>query len=283
MSVQIVECPRDAMQGFHRLISTDEKIKYLNLLLKVGFDIIDCGSFVSPKAVPQLADTQEVLSGIDGIKNHTKLLVIVANERGAEQAALQSNVTYMGFPFSISEVFQKRNTNQGVKQALTVLKNIHQIAKDANKELLVYLSMGFGNPYSEPWSVDIAIDWCKKLADFGVETINLSDTIGVAKPQDIQDIFKRCHQELPDLSFGAHFHTRMDNYLQNITAAYGSGCRRFDAAIKGFGGCPFANDSLTGNLPTELLLDFLKEQNVETNIHQQAFDLAYQEANLLFV
>jgi hydroxymethylglutaryl-CoA lyase len=283
MSVQIVECPRDAMQGFHRIISTQEKINYITILAKVGFDILDCGSFVSPKAVPQMADTQEVLFGLDKITTKTQLLVIVANERGAEQAAIQSNVTYMGFPFSISEVFQKRNTNQGIQKAISVLKNIKTIANESNKKLLVYLSMGFGNPYSENWSVDIAVDWCKQLADLGINKINLSDTIGVAKPQDIKSLFDRCHLALPDVSFGAHFHTRKDNYFQNISAAFDSGCNRFDAAIKGFGGCPFASDALTGNLPTEVLLDFLKIKNEVNQIDFKQFDIAYQSAINLFV
>ncbi|MDP2176182.1 MAG: hydroxymethylglutaryl-CoA lyase [Bacteroidota bacterium] len=283
MSVQIVECPRDAMQGFHRLITTDEKIEYLNILSKVGFSMLDCGSFVSPKAVPQLADTHEVLSQIDPITNGTELLVIVANERGAEQAADINKVDYMGFPFSISEVFQKRNTNQGLKEALIRLKNIQKIANDANKKLLVYLSMGFGNPYNEAWSVEIALKWCKVLSDNGINTINLSDTIGVANKNSINDMFKQCLLNLPHISFGAHLHTKMDNYLENISSAFDAGCNRFDSAIKGFGGCPFANDSMIGNLPTELLLDYLNHHKIDNSIDKIQFDLAYQKASVLFV
>jgi hydroxymethylglutaryl-CoA lyase len=283
MPVQIVECPRDAMQGFHRMISTDEKIEYINILTKVGFSMLDCGSFVSPKAVPQLADTQEVLSQIEPITNGTELLVIIANERGAEQAASIAKVDYMGFPFSISEIFQKRNTNQGLKEALIRLKNIQKIANDANKKLLVYLSMGFGNPYHETWSVDIALNWCKVLSDNGINTINLSDTIGVANKFTIKEMFLQCLKSLPHISFGAHFHTSMDNYFENIATAYDAGCHRFDSAIKGFGGCPFANDALIGNLPTELLLDFFHQNHIETSIDKTQFDLAYQKASVIFV
>jgi hydroxymethylglutaryl-CoA lyase len=283
MPVKLVECPRDAMQGFHHQISTEDKIEYINALLKVGFDALDCGSFVSAKAVPQLADTDIVLNRIDRDTHGTKLLVIVANERGAEEASAFENVDVIGFPFSISEQFQLRNTNQRLTEALNRLKTIKSISEDANKQLLIYLSMGFGNPYKDEWSTSIAIDWCKKLADMGIRQINLSDTIGVAVPSDIQTIFKACLQEMPSVDFGAHFHTRPDNYLANITAAYDSGCRSFDAAIKGFGGCPFATDKLTGNLPTEALLTFLNDKGEQTSINQERFDAAYALASRIFV
>lgn len=276
MSVKLVECPRDAMQGFHRMIPTEEKIKYINALLKVGFDSLDCGSFVSAKSVPQLADTTEVLNNLDLKDSKTKLLVIVANERGAQEAANFNPIHTLGFPFSISEQFQLRNTNQSFDQALIKMTNIKLIAENAGKHLLVYLSMGFGNPYGENWSVDYAFDWCKKLSDHGVKYINLSDTIGKAKTDDIRKLFDLCLKHLPHIEFGAHFHTRPDNSLLNVAAAYEAGCRKFDSAMRGFGGCPFATDKLTGNLPTEVLLSYLSHINVNAGIQQANFDLAYQ-------
>lgn len=281
--MKLVECPRDAMQGFHHPISTKDKIEYLNALLKVGFHTIDCGSFVSAKAVPQLADTSEVLGSIDRDKHGTRLLVIVANERGAEEAAEFDNVDVVGFPFSISEEFQVRNTHQTISEATDRLKAIDKICKASGKDFLVYLSMGFGNPYKDEWSPAIAIDWCKKLADIGIKNINLADTIGVAKREDISAIFKACLKDIPNVEFGAHFHTRPDNYLQNISAAYEAGCRSFDSAIKGFGGCPFATDKLTGNLPTESLLSYLSHIGESTGIKQKEFDEAFMIAGRIFV
>lgn len=282
MSVKIVECPRDAMQGFHRFIPTEQKINYINALLKVGFDTLDCGSFVSPKSVPQLADTPEVLSNIQSAESKTKLLVIVANERGASEACKFNNIHTIGFPFSISEQFQLRNTNQNFKQALEMLKSIQSISHQGDKQLLVYLSMGFGNPYGENWSVDYAFEWCLKLADLGVTHINLSDTIGRAKVADIRDLFRMCLDKLPQIEFGAHFHTRPDNSLVNIAAAYESGCRKFDSAMKGFGGCPFADDKLTGNLPTEVLLSYLSQIGIETGIDKPFFDKSFEMAASVF-
>lgn len=281
--VKLVECPRDAMQGFHHPISTEDKIAYLNALLKVGFHTIDCGSFVSAKAVPQLADTSEVLRSISRDKQGTRLLVIVANERGAGEASEFDNVDIVGFPFSISEEFQVRNTHQTISEAINRLKSIKQICKDTGKEFLVYLSMGFGNPYKDEWSPAIAVDWCHKLADMGIRNINLADTIGVAKKEDISTIFKACLNDIPNVEFGAHFHTRPDNYLQNIAAAYEAGCRSFDSAIKGFGGCPFAADKLTGNLPTESLLSYLSHIGEPTGIRQKEFDEAFTIAGRIFV
>jgi hydroxymethylglutaryl-CoA lyase len=283
MSVKLVECPRDAMQGFKHHIPTEIKIQYLDALLKVGFDTIDCGSFVSEKAVPQLADTPKVLNSISREKNGSKLLVIVANERGAEEACAFENVDIIGFPFSISERFQLRNANQDIAGATERLKAIKTIAEKSGKELLVYLSMGFGNPYNDAWSTDIAIDWCKKLSALGIKNINLSDTIGIANKEDIRVIFEACLKDIPGVEFGAHFHTRPDNYLQNISSAYEAGCRRFDSAIKGFGGCPFAEDKLTGNLPTESLISYLNHIGESGNIRQEFFDKAYMMAGTVFV
>ena len=281
--IKLIECPRDAMQGFYHQIPTATKIEYINALLKVGFDVLDCGSFVSPKAVPTLADTAEVLNAIDLQETATKLLVIVANERGAEQAATFKQVDYIGYPFSISEQFQRRNTNHGIDESIETLKNILNIAKNANKEVVVYLSMGFGNPYNDDWSTKIAIDWCVRLAELGVKTISLSDTIGVANAEDIATIFKACQKQLPGVELGAHFHTRPDNYLQNIAAAYKAGCRRYDSAMRGFGGCPFASDKLTGNLPTEALLSYIRHIGEPTEINTSEFDTAYLMAGRIFI
>ena len=281
--IKLIECPRDAMQGFHHAIPTATKIEYINALLKVGFDVLDCGSFVSPKAVPILADTAEVLNAIDLQNTDTKLLVIVANERGAEQAATFKQIDYIGYPFSISEQFQKRNTNHGIDASIETLKNILNIAKNANKDVVIYLSMGFGNPYNDEWSTKIAIDWCLRLAELGVKTISLSDTIGVANAEDIATIFEACQQHLPGVELGAHFHTRPDNYLQNIAAAYNAGCRRYDSAMRGFGGCPFASDKLTGNLPTEALLSYIRHIGEPTEIKTNEFDTAYLMAGRIFI
>ena len=281
--IKLIECPRDAMQGFHHQIPTATKIEYINALLKVGFDVLDCGSFVSPKAVPMLADTADVLNAIDLQNTDTKLLVIVANERGAEQAATFKQIDYIGYPFSISEQFQRRNTNHGIDESLETLKNILNIANKANKEVVVYLSMGFGNPYNDEWSTKIAINWCLRLAELGVKTISLSDTIGVANAEDITTIFEACQKHIPSVELGAHFHTRPDNYLQNISAAYKAGCRRYDSAIRGFGGCPFASDKLTGNLPTEALLSYIRHIDEPTQIKTNEFDTAYLMAGRIFI
>jgi len=281
--IKLIECPRDAMQGFHHEIPTTTKIEYINALLKVGFDVLDCGSFVSPKAVPMLADTEDVLNGLDLKNIDTKLLVIVANERGAEQAAAFKQINYIGYPFSISEQFQRRNTNHGIIESIETLKNILNIASSENKEVVVYLSMCFGNPYNDEWSTKLAIDWCIRLAALGVKTISLSDTIGVANAEDITTIFLACQKQLPDVELGAHFHTRPDNYLQNIAAAYKAGCRRFDSAMRGYGGCPFASDKLTGNLPTEALLSYIRHIGEPMQIKTSEFDIAYLMAGRIFI
>ena len=281
MSVKIVECPRDAMQGLEHFIPTDKKIEYINALLEVGFDTIDCGSFVSARAVPQLADTGEVLKNINQVQNNTKLLSIIANEKGAETACSFSNIDTIGFPFSISETFQLRNTRQTSKEAFERLASIKNIADSANKNFLVYLSMGFGNPYNDTWSIDIAHDWCKQIADLGIQMINLSDTIGVANPLMINELFEAV-AEIKTVEFGAHLHTKPENYLQNISAAYQSGCRKFDAAMRGYGGCPFAADKLTGNLPTENLIQFLDDISETTTIDKQKFSEAFLFSDSVF-
>jgi hydroxymethylglutaryl-CoA lyase len=279
--VKIAECSRDAMQGFSRIIPTDLKVEYINSLLEVGFDTIDCGSFVSARAVPQLADTSEVLARINKTNNHTKLLSIIANEKGAETACSFENIDIIGFPFSISETFQLRNTRQTTNQAFERIKSIQNIATKHNKKFLVYLSMGFGNPYKDEWSVELAIEWCNKIANEGITQINLSDTIGVASANDIKSLFEGV-KGINKVEFGAHLHTRPDNYLQNLKAAYDSGCRKFDSAIKGFGGCPFAADKLTGNLPTEFLLDYLESVNETVQINKVNFSNSLALASTVF-
>jgi len=279
--IKIVECSRDAMQGFAKIIPTDLKVEYINSLIEVGFDTIDCGSFVSAKAVPQLSDTSEVLSKINKVSNKTKLLCVIANEKGAETACGFNHIDLIGFPFSISETFQLRNTRQTTSEAFMRLKAIQNIASQNKKGFLVYLSMGFGNPYNDDWSIELATDWCKKIADEGIELINLSDTIGVAKASDITDLFDGV-KKITNVEFGAHLHTRPDNYLQNLQAAYDSGCIKFDAAIKGYGGCPFAADKLTGNLPTELLLSFLDSLNETTQINKDKFSKSFEIASRVF-
>ena len=282
MSIKLIECPRDAMQGLSFQIPTQVKVNYLNSLLKVGFDVLDCGSFVSPKAVPQLADTSEVLNLIDHKDSKTKLLVIVANEVGAENASKFNNIDFLGFPFSISEAFQLRNTNKTIEQSFKSLIQINNTALNHNKETVVYLSMGFGNPYHEKWSEELVYDWVSKLSDKGFRIISLSDTIGIAKPVQISRIFNKLNKEFSHLELGVHLHTRPDNYLQNIEAAFDSGCKRFDSAIKGFGGCPFASDKLTGNLPTESLILFLKSKNVKLHLNESNFNDAFLMADSVF-
>jgi len=279
--VKIAECSRDAMQGFSRIIPTDLKVEYINSLLEVGFDTIDCGSFVSARAVPQLADTSEVLARINKTNNHTKLLSIIANEKGAETACNFENIDIIGFPFSISETFQLRNTRQTTNQAFERIKSIQNIATKHNKKFLVYLSMGFGNPYKDEWSVALAIEWCNRIANEGITRINLSDTIGVASANDVKSLFEGV-KGIDKVEFGAHLHTRPDNYLQNLKAAYESGCRKFDSAIKGFGGCPFAADKLTGNLPTEFLLDYLESVNETVQINKVKFSNSLALASTVF-
>jgi hydroxymethylglutaryl-CoA lyase len=272
--MKIIECPRDAMQGIHDFIPTDKKVAYINSLLKVGFDTIDAGSFVSPKAIPQMKDTAEVFKKLDLSLTKSKILAIVANLRGAQDAVQFEEVNYLGFPFSISETFQQRNTNSSIAESLVRVEEIQKECIKHKKELVVYISMAFGNPYGDEWSSDIAIHWSKKLHDMGIRILALSDTIGVSNPQNIAELFSTLIPELKDVEFGAHLHTTPDKWEEKVKAAYDSGCRRFDAAIKGFGGCPMAADELTGNMPTENLLSYFKKNNVPASINMQAFNEA---------
>jgi hydroxymethylglutaryl-CoA lyase len=274
-TVEWVECPRDAMQGIVPFIPTEKKIRYINQLLRVGFDVLDCGSFVSEKAIPQMRDTAEVLSGLDLADSPTKLLTIVANERGAETAADFPMISYLGYPFSVSETFQQRNTNASIAASLDRVKGIHRLAKASGKELVVYISMGFGNPYGDPWSAQMVKDWCKRLQEeAGVTTLALSDTIGMATPETILELFQELVPALPQVTFGAHLHTTPDTWLEKMEAAWSGGCRRFDGALKGLGGCPMAADNLTGNMPAERILDFLKDKKAITGVDMAEWSIA---------
>ncbi len=282
-SVKIIECPRDAMQGIKsHFIPTDSKIKYINSLLKVGFDTIDFGSFVSPKAIPQMRDTAEVLAGLDLSETKSKLLAIVANVRGANDASVFEEIDYLGYPFSISENFQMRNTHKTIEQSIETLKEILSIANRTNKEVVAYLSMGFGNPYGDPWSVDIVGEWTEKLCKLGVNILSLSDTIGSSTPEVIEYLFSNLIPKYPNIEFGAHLHTTPDSWFEKVDSAYKAGCRRFDGAIKGYGGCPMAKDDLTGNMPTEKLLSYFTSNNAKTNIKPMSFESAYNKALEVF-
>ena len=269
--MKLIECPRDAWQGHHPFIPTEQKIQYLNQLLRVGFDTLDFGSFVSPKAMPQVSDTARVVEALDLAGTSTQLLAIVANERGAQDACTHEKISYLGYPFSISETFQRRNTNAGLPESVERVKAIQALCVKYNKELVIYISMGFGNPYGDPWSPELALEWVDTLAREGIGVFSLSDTVGVAHEEDIRSIFAELITSRPDLEFGAHFHTRPDAWRGKVAAAYEAGCRRFDGAILGYGGCPMAQDSLVGNMPTERLLEFAREKNELLPISYEAF------------
>jgi hydroxymethylglutaryl-CoA lyase len=281
-SVKIIECPRDAMQGIKTFIPTEKKITYIQSLLRVGFDSIDFGSFVSPKAIPQMQDTAEVLANLDLSQTNSKLLAIVANTKGAETASQFKEIQYLGFPFSISENFQMRNTHKTIAESIITLNEILEIATKSNKEVVAYLSMGFGNPYGDPWNVEIVGEWTEKLAKMGVKILSLSDTIGSSTPEVIDYLFSNLIPAYPNIEFGAHLHTTPDKWFEKIDSAYKAGCRRFDGAIKGYGGCPMAKDDLTGNMPTEKMLSYFTSNKVETNLHPLHFESAYNEAIKIF-
>ncbi|WP_070786705.1 hydroxymethylglutaryl-CoA lyase [Flavobacterium crassostreae] len=281
-SVKIIECPRDAMQGIKPFIPTPEKVAYLQALLRVGFDSIDFGSFVSPKAIPQMVDTADVLSQLDLSQTTSKLLAIIANTRGAEIASKHPEIRYLGFPFSISENFQMRNTHKTISESLITLTEILEIADQTNKEVVAYLSMGFGNPYGDPWNVDIVGDWTEKMSIMGVRILSLSDTVGSATPEAIAYLFSNLIPKYPHIEFGAHLHTTTDTWFEKVDAAYKAGCTRFDGAIQGFGGCPMAKNDLTGNMPTEKLLSYFTANKVPTNLNPLSFESAYNAASKLF-
>lgn len=278
-NIKIIECPRDAMQGWGHPIDTITKVNYLNQLLQVGIDTLDCGSFVSPKAIPQMADTKDVLPQLNLENTKTKLLVIVANERGAQEAVAYEQVTYLGYPFSISETFQKLNTNSTIAESLQRVEAIQQLCVQHNKQLVVYISMGFGNPYGDDYNAEIAIYWTNELKKIGIKIISLADTVGIAKPNTIAFLFKQLIPAHPDVEIGAHFHTTPSAWLEKIEAAAKNGCIRFDGAINGIGGCPMAQEELVGNMDTVNLLHYFKE----LNYNQAAFFQSVQMANGIFI
>jgi hydroxymethylglutaryl-CoA lyase len=270
------------MQGIKTFIPTEKKVDYLQALLRVGFDTIDFGSFVSPKAIPQMQDTAEVLAKLDLSQTQSKLLAIIANTQGAQLASVHSAIQYLGFPFSISENFQMRNTHKTIAESLITLQEILDIAEESNKEVVAYLSMGFGNPYGDPWNVEIVGEWTERLANMGVKILSLSDTVGSSTPDVIDYLFSNLIPKYPTIEFGAHLHTTPDKWHEKIDAAYKAGCRRFDGAIQGFGGCPMAKDDLTGNMPTEKLLSYFTTQKENTNTSPMSFESAYNEASKIF-
>ena len=281
-SLKIIECPRDAMQGIKAFIPTVQKVQYLQSLLRVGFDTIDFGSFVSPKAIPQMADTAEVLAQLDLSNTSSKLLAIVANSRGALAAASHKEIDFLGYPFSISENFQMRNTHKTIAQSIQTLEEILEIAQTNNKRVVVYISMAFGNPYGDPWNVDIVANWTERLHKMGVEILSLSDTIGSSSPESISYLFSNLIPAYPHIEFGAHLHTSPLRWHPKVDAAYKAGCLRFDGAIQGFGGCPMAKDELTGNMPTEKLLSYFTAEKAFSNLNALSFESAYNEATKIF-
>lgn len=280
--IKIIECPRDAMQGIKAFIPTQKKIQYIQSLLRCGFDTIDFGSFVSPKAIPQMADTAEVLSKLDLKRTQSKLLAIVANTRGAQDAAKHPEIGYLGYPFSISENFQMRNTHQTISESVDTLKRILDIASASGKEVVAYLSMGFGNPYGDPWNVEIVGNWTEKLSAMGVKILSLSDTVGSSTPEIIHYLFSNLIPKYPRIEFGAHLHTTPSTWYEKVDAAFEAGCKRYDGAIQGFGGCPMAKDELTGNMPTEKLLSYFTSKKADTNVRMMSFEASHNEATKIF-
>ena len=281
--MKLIECPRDAIQGFSRHIPTAKKIEYFNELLKVGFDTLDIGSFVSKKKIPQLADTSEIIKNIKIDNSITKLLVIVGNERGAKEAVSFDEITYLGFPFSISETFQKRNINSSIKDSLIRLEKIQNLCVKNNKKLVTYFSMAFGNPYGDEWSTYIVAHWAEKLLkEFGINILSLSDTIGSSTPKVISWLFKKLIIEFPDVEFGAHLHSSPDNYLVKLQSAYDAGCKRFDGSILGIGGCPMANDDLVGNMATEKMIEFLESKSEKLKLNKDSIQKSLNIAKSIF-
>jgi len=282
-AVKLVECPRDAMQGWKAFIPTEKKIEYINQLLKVGFDTLDFGSFVSPKAIPQMADTKAVVEKLDIKTTKTKLLAIIANTRGAEDAAVFKQINYLGFPFSISPTFQKRNTNSTIEASLQTVKEIKNICDKNNTQAVIYISMAFGNPYGDEYNEDIVVKWINKLVGEGVEIISLADTVGLASPLQIAKLVKKVINTFPGIETGVHLHSSSINWKEKIDAALQHGCKRFDGALKGVGGCPMAEDELVGNMDTEFMIPYFEQLGLLQNINQQALKKAIDMASKIFV
>ncbi len=281
--IKLIECPRDAMQGWPHMISTGQKVQYINALLKVGFDTIDFGSFVSPKAIPQMADTKEVLTKLDLADSVSSLLAIIANMRGAEDAMQFDAIQYLGFPFSISETFQQRNTNSSISQSFDVVRDIQELCLKNNKKLVIYISMGFGNPYGDPYDETIVFDWVNKLTGEGIEIISLADTVGLAEPGQVNRVTGYLVNALPDIEIGVHLHSTPANRNEKLQAALEAGCNRFDGAIKGIGGCPMAADTLVGNMDTEGMIEFFEEQGFPIQLNKEALAESIRLAGELFV
>ena len=281
--MKLVECPRDAMQGWSHFIPTEKKAAYLNQLLKVGFDVLDFGSFVSPKAIPQMADTKDVIPLLDLSATSTELLAIIANVRGAEDAVQYDEIACLGFPFSISETFQLRNTNKTIVESLREVERIQNLCVQYKKKAVLYISMGFGNPYGDEYNAEIAINWFAQLREMGVNIIAMADTVGLADEQTIHYIYSKLIPEFPDVEIGAHFHSTAQNWEEKIHSAYQSGCRRFDSSIKGIGGCPMAKDDLVGNIATENLLLYADKNTIPLSLDRAAFSEAFRMAGEIFV
>lgn len=282
-TIKLIECPRDAMQGWKTFIPTETKIEYINSLLKVGFDTIDFGSFVSPKAIPQMADTKEVIRSLDFEISNSKLLAIVANPRGAEDASVYDQITYLGFPFSVSETFQQRNTNSSIQESLGRVEEIQNICVKSDKELVVYISMGFGNPYDDPYDEDIVFEWVNQLVAMDIKIISLADTVGVATTEQVYDMTSYLIESLPGIEIGVHLHSTPANWEEKLEAATRAGCKRFDGALKGIGGCPMANDELIGNMNTELVIQYFKKQNILPPLNEEALLESLRIAGEIFI
>ncbi len=281
-AIKLIECPRDAMQGWKQFIPTERKIEYINSLLRVGFDTIDFGSFVSPKAIPQMADTAEVLKGLRVDKDSSKLLAIIANYRGAEAATVFDEISYLGFPFSVSETFQQRNTNSTIQESLGRVEEIQNLCIKTGKELVVYISMGFGNPYGDPYDEEIVFEWINKLVAMDVGIVSLADTVGVATPQQVYDMTSYLVESMPGTEIGVHLHSTPDNWRDKLDAARKAGCKRFDGALKGIGGCPMADDELVGNMNTEMMIAYFEEQGLLEGLDKGALSGSLAIAGEIF-
>lgn len=279
--IKLIECPRDAMQGWKTFIPTEKKVAYINALLQVGFDTIDFGSFVSAKAIPQMADTKEVISKIQISNSKSKLLAIVANERGAEDAVVFDEISYLGFPFSVSETFQQRNTNSSISESLKRVETIQELCVKNKKQLVVYLSMGFGNPYGDEWNKEIVTHWAQQLVDLDIEILSLADTVGLATAEQVQQITSSLIQQLPQTEIGVHLHSTVLNWEEKLAGAYNAGCTRFDGALKGIGGCPMADDELVGNMDTEKMIPFF-ESTSSLHLNKEALQKSLLLAGEIF-
>jgi hydroxymethylglutaryl-CoA lyase len=280
--VKLIECPRDAMQGWKTFIPTDKKVEYINALLKIGFDTIDFGSFVSPKAIPQMTDTKEVITKLDLRHTKSKLLAIVANVRGAKEASVYDEITYLGFPFSVSETFQEKNTNSSIKESLLRVEEIQQICKKTGKQLVIYISMGFGNPYGDPYSEEIVVRWAKRITNMGIEIISLADTVGLANPPQVSKMTKYLIEMMPDTEIGVHLHSTPFNQKEKLDAALSAGCRRFDGALKGIGGCPMADDEMVGNMTMEWMIHYFEQKNLAGGLNKEALAESLRIADEIF-